>query len=532
MAEDLKTIDTLDISPFKKLVMTIGELPTSFVESMTYYEALAWMVNYLENQVIPTVNNNAEAVEELQVAFVTLKSYVDNYFDNLDVQDEINNKLDEMVEQGTLQRILNSPATSENLGGIIVGDGLQIDENGKLDVKAGSNITVNGNGVSETPYIDYIEDISVNEINYTNADGCSTYIHYSVVSSEYTPKIVCADPTDPDVLKKASEFDYIYKPTLMVNFGTYHGTEPVEAYGPLIINHEIKVENNLADGTGWYRPIMGIKDDGWLESINGSTSASLVTSKYACRCWLTLYNDGSVNPDIATTDERAPRTVLCQDYNGNYLVFVCGGRSIVDTGMNYTDIIDFVQNTLHWNAKLIFSGDGGGSSNLLLHGIRQNELVNNEDRACPIWLVWTSDTAKHEGMFRNQSINNLKSTSDIDFSEGHLFTQGMINSRYAYTGTEIASASRMYFINSRCVCYNLVIYPQADKSNGDILMDNLPYSNGNYYFLGLDNSTNTPVALSLIKDGTRKCSILKARSALTNNHGISVNLTIWCERAY
>lgn len=106
MVEDLKTIDTLDLSPFKKLVMTIGELPTSFVESMTYYEALAWLVNYLENQVIPTVNNNAEAVEELQAAFVTLKNYVDNYFDNLDVQEEINNKLDEMAEAGELSEII------------------------------------------------------------------------------------------------------------------------------------------------------------------------------------------------------------------------------------------------------------------------------------------------------------------------------------------------------------------------------------------------------------------------------------------
>lgn len=106
MTEELKTIDTVDTSPFKKLVMTIGELPTSFVESMTYYELLAWLCNYLENTVIPAVNNNAEVSQELQDKFVELKSYVDNYFDNLDVQDEINNKLDAMAEAGTLQEII------------------------------------------------------------------------------------------------------------------------------------------------------------------------------------------------------------------------------------------------------------------------------------------------------------------------------------------------------------------------------------------------------------------------------------------
>ena len=102
----MKTIDTVDPRPFKKLIMTIGELPTSFLESMTYYEMLAWFVDYLQNTIIPSVNNNAEALRELQTAFVTLKNYVDNYFANLDVQEEINNKLDAMVEDGTLTQLI------------------------------------------------------------------------------------------------------------------------------------------------------------------------------------------------------------------------------------------------------------------------------------------------------------------------------------------------------------------------------------------------------------------------------------------
>lgn len=102
----MKTIDTVDPRPFKKLIMTIGELPTSFLESMTYYEMLAWFVDYLQNTIIPSVNNNAEALRELQTAFVTLKNYVDNYFANLDVQEEINNKLDAMVEAGTLTQLI------------------------------------------------------------------------------------------------------------------------------------------------------------------------------------------------------------------------------------------------------------------------------------------------------------------------------------------------------------------------------------------------------------------------------------------
>ena len=108
MTEELNTIETVDTSPFKKMVMTIGELPTSFVDSMTYYELLAWLCNYLQNTVIPAVNNNAEVSEELQTQFLELKDYVDDYFDNLDVQEEIDNKLDEMAEDGSLTAIIKA----------------------------------------------------------------------------------------------------------------------------------------------------------------------------------------------------------------------------------------------------------------------------------------------------------------------------------------------------------------------------------------------------------------------------------------
>ena len=94
------------VSPFKKFCITIGNLPTSYLESMSYYDSLTFLVNYLANNVIPALNNNGEVVEELQNQFTILKNYVDSYFDNLDVQEEINNKLDEMADSGQLTDII------------------------------------------------------------------------------------------------------------------------------------------------------------------------------------------------------------------------------------------------------------------------------------------------------------------------------------------------------------------------------------------------------------------------------------------
>ena len=126
-------IKTVNLPPFKHMCVTIGNLPSSFMESMSYYEALCWMYNYLDKTVIPAINIEGEAITELQNAFTTLKTYVDTYFDNLDVQEEINNKLDDMAESGELTDII---AQYLGLAGVL-------SFNSVADMKSAENL-VNG----------------------------------------------------------------------------------------------------------------------------------------------------------------------------------------------------------------------------------------------------------------------------------------------------------------------------------------------------------------------------------------------------
>ena len=100
-------------SPFKCLCVSVGNLPTSYIESMSYYECLTYFVKFLENEVIPALNQDSEAIKELQNYYIELKEYVDNYFDELNVQTEINNKLDEMALDGTLADIINEEIFNE-----------------------------------------------------------------------------------------------------------------------------------------------------------------------------------------------------------------------------------------------------------------------------------------------------------------------------------------------------------------------------------------------------------------------------------
>ena len=102
----MKEIDRLEPRAFTRFCMSIGAVPSSYIAGLTIEEQLLWFCSYLEKEVIPAVNNNGEAVTELQNLYIQLKQYVDDYFDNLDVQEEINNKLDDMAESGQLAEII------------------------------------------------------------------------------------------------------------------------------------------------------------------------------------------------------------------------------------------------------------------------------------------------------------------------------------------------------------------------------------------------------------------------------------------
>lgn len=103
MAQTNRNIDNM--SPFITFCQHV--IPLSYDESLSYYETLCALRNYI-GQMVEAVNNNADAVTELQNKFTELQNYVDNYFKNLDVQEEINNKLDEMAQDGTLQNIIGA----------------------------------------------------------------------------------------------------------------------------------------------------------------------------------------------------------------------------------------------------------------------------------------------------------------------------------------------------------------------------------------------------------------------------------------
>lgn len=64
------------------------------------------------NQLVRIANEQWEAITDYINQFTDLKDYVEDYFDNLDVQVEINNKLDQMAKNGQLYEVIK-PFVSE-----------------------------------------------------------------------------------------------------------------------------------------------------------------------------------------------------------------------------------------------------------------------------------------------------------------------------------------------------------------------------------------------------------------------------------
>ena len=106
MNDDLINIPIM--KPFPKFCYTIGMIPTSFKVTMTYEEQVFEIIRFIKEEIIPNVNANALATKELQDKFVELVDFVNNYFENLNVQDEIDEKLDEMLESGAFNPLIQN----------------------------------------------------------------------------------------------------------------------------------------------------------------------------------------------------------------------------------------------------------------------------------------------------------------------------------------------------------------------------------------------------------------------------------------
>ena len=77
------------------------------LESGTCLQQTARMYDKV-NQLVRSVNEQNETIADYIQQFIDLKDYCEDYFENLNVQEEINHKLDAMAENGTLTELIGN----------------------------------------------------------------------------------------------------------------------------------------------------------------------------------------------------------------------------------------------------------------------------------------------------------------------------------------------------------------------------------------------------------------------------------------
>ncbi len=93
-----------DMKPFKFWCQKV--LPTVYDDSLSYYELLCKVVDYL-NDNVDNINLLNDNVTNLYNAYVALQEYVNNYFDQ-NFPELVSDKLDEMAEDGTLTALIKA----------------------------------------------------------------------------------------------------------------------------------------------------------------------------------------------------------------------------------------------------------------------------------------------------------------------------------------------------------------------------------------------------------------------------------------
>lgn len=131
------------IPKFRRFVIQNFPFIEQDFDALTDYSLISKITEYL-NKVIASQNHTNEDVVELQQQFVALQDYVKEYFDDLNIQTEVNNKLDAMVESGELATIINEEVF-EQLNDAIddLSDSISSinDDIDAIEVKLGTKIT-------------------------------------------------------------------------------------------------------------------------------------------------------------------------------------------------------------------------------------------------------------------------------------------------------------------------------------------------------------------------------------------------------
>ena len=95
------------LTPFKWFVLENFPFIEADFDALTEWQLFCKLGKEI-NKILNSQNAIGQQVENISNEFINLENYVNDYFSNLDIQDAVNEKLNEMAQSGELQEIITS----------------------------------------------------------------------------------------------------------------------------------------------------------------------------------------------------------------------------------------------------------------------------------------------------------------------------------------------------------------------------------------------------------------------------------------
>lgn len=403
-----------------------------------------------------------ETVEEYITKFIELKDFVDDYFDNLDVQEEINNKLDQMAEDGVLKEIMqpyfDMLASTYTINEITVEQGKHT-EDGKST------------------------DYWITHIPHTDSDGNIISIKHGTADDVMTASLSSTE--------NGLSFAHRKNATMCVNASIYDADSDSAYYkkpvGPIIVDGTL-VANNPIPESSTRTYILGIKEDNSMQVFAPNTTA------------LELEQNGVVNSVVAFdqviedgvitgTYTQTPYSWQLLGQNTNTLdiyIFTCNGGNIgSQPGIKLADACQYL---LDKGCDFAYRLDQGGSTTTVYNGTMLNMMIDDYGRSVrkvPDFLYFSKSLVNNADIAESEIRNNAGDTKSLVDS---------LRNKIRYPNEMISSRLDFYYPNLRQSSGNGALtfaYSKNNTADGAIVFspDNRPKSLNIY-----DATTDTTVA--------------------------------------
>ena len=452
-------IDVKTLKPFTKFIYTIGVLPTSYLMSMTYEEQLVWLCNYLSQTIIPTINNNAEAVKEVQDLVLQLQEYINNYFDNLDVQEEINNKLDDMAESGQLTDIIaqylglagvlafNSVADMKNATNLVNGSTAKTLGFNTLNDLGGATYKIrtitNDDVIDEATIIELHDDTLIAELIMNNTMNAEQFGCVADNSTDITSKLQIA-------LNKMQNKE------LALKNGTY------------IISSYLTLNNNTLLGKNATIKCNNSFSSNYMLSLSNKNKLTGITFDNNDVC---ISTTNSANTDLLLEVDNC-NFIHAKKYvdSGNFALNGCLVLTAKEVILKNSNIYD---NLAH-GIKLM-STQAGSTALIDNCNIYNNGIYNNE-------TITACGLANYERLYGDNYVNvNITNCHAYNNANSgfaiHSLNNCKIENCYAYGNLEhgITLMDGQNGIINHCICENNSAY--GIRIQGDYNTEDYGYNN-------------------------------------------------------